>query len=159
LQHIETDICKLDAILQLSEAQGCNWNAIFVACGIIVCALHIMTWCLQRVAAKISKMQGGRHIFETNTCKLRDLQLFESNMCKLEGARSLPVVLPSFPPSLLLSVPPVKHYFLPSCLLFATVILFLIDLRASLSAACSKYVNSSSDVSSPRPWLLHGIRE
>jgi hypothetical protein len=37
------------------------------------------------------------------------LQLAESNMCKLENARGiLELGLPSFPPSLVLSLPPVE---------------------------------------------------
>ena len=68
---------------------------------------------------------------------------------------------PSFPPSFFPFLLSKLLYFLLDCWFSMLMFVFLINLPAHLgtSVACSKYVGSSSEVSSPQPWLLHGIRE
>ena len=102
-----------------------------------------------------------------------DLQLFESNMCTWEGARSIlelglhfflpAVLLPSFPLSFPSSCPSFYSCWFSILIPFSSFFhLFpLINLREGLGAsvACNRHVNSSDEVSSPLPWLLHGLRE
>ena len=90
----------------------------------------------------MSRLEGAGNIFELSLCFF------------------LPVVLPSFPRSFLLS-PCCRNYVLPYCLFLMLTLVFLIYVRESLGAsiACSNYIKSSSEVSSPRPWLLHGFKE
>ena len=157
--------------LRLSEAQTCKW-AVFATSWNLSSA-DCTTW--HGVCSVLRLTSVNCTVFATfwnqHVQFAWDPQLFESNMCTWESARSIlelgfrfflpAVLLPSFPPSLFLFLPPVGIMsFFPVGFLF--YYLFpLIDSCEGLGAsvACNRYVNSSEEVSSPLPWLLHGRRE
>ena len=98
---------------------------------IIICILHNVAWCLQRVATNICKLHGLCHILKPTCAICLGPATLWSNMCTWKSARSIlelglrfflpAVLLPSFPPSLFLSLPPVR---IMSFFLFLLVFLF-----------------------------------
>ena len=77
---------------------------------IIICRLHNVAWCLQRVATNICKLHGLCHILKPTCAICLGPATLWSNMCTWKSARSIlelglrfflpAVLLPSFLPSL-----------------------------------------------------------
>ena len=77
---------------------------------IIICRLHNVAWCLQRVATNICKLRGLCHILKPTCAICLGPATLWSNMCTWKSARSIlelglrfflpAVLLPSFLPSL-----------------------------------------------------------
>jgi hypothetical protein len=145
--------------LRFSEAQTCKWAVFATSWNYHLHVAH--AWCLQRVGSKICKMHGLCHPLKPNTCNLAETcKSLKVTWINWKAHAAFCGARPSFRPSPPLFPFPCRDYFLLSCW-FSILRPFSFDKLAwgRGSVACSRDINSSAEVSSPLPLLLHVMRE